>query len=73
MCKDIKILKQNLNKYLQEYHLLGLADWNEFKNNLSNYSSNENVKRRKRMNELNIRIRNTQININQINMRNMNH
>ena len=71
--KDIKILEQNLSKYLQEYHLLGLVDWNEFKNNLSNYLSDENVKRRKRMNELNVKIRNTQININQINMRNMNH
>ena len=69
--KDIELLKQNLKLYTDEMIKLCHEDYKEWKRDCRDYaSSNE---RRKRINELFSHIQNIKININQINMRNMNH
>ena len=69
--KDIELLKQNLKLYTDEMIKLCHEDYKEWKRDYRNYASGN--ERRKKINELFSHIQNIKTNINQINMRNMNH
>ena len=69
--KNIELLKRNLKLYTDEMIELCHEDWEKYKRDHRDYASGN--ERRKRINELFSHIQNIKININQINMRNMNH